>query len=99
MQQLPTAISISKHKSFLHILHVFTRNSTYLNLYVYYIFRTPPAFLTQFLDELKKESIRELREAFLKVSDAAHDRLDDKLKKAEEEMRESLAKVQALPEN
>ncbi len=78
---------------------MYTRNSTYLNLSVYYIFLTPPSFLTQFLDELEKESIHELREAFLKVSDAAHDNLDEKLKKAEEEMRESLAKVQALPEN
>ncbi len=53
----------------------------------------------QFLDELKKESIHELREAFLNVSDAARERLDTKLQMAEEEMRESLAKVQALPED
>ncbi len=65
---------------------------------VNYIFHTP-AFLMQFLDELKKESIHELREAFLNVSDAARERLDTKLQMAEEEMRESLAKVQALPED
>ncbi len=55
--------------------------------------------LTQFLEELKKESIKELREAFLNVTVALSDSLDDKLRKAEEEMRESLAKVQALPED
>ncbi len=53
----------------------------------------------QVLEALKKESIKDLRKSFSKVAGVGRDSLHDKLKKAEEEMREALAKVQALPED
>ncbi len=89
----------SKQQPYTHI-RIYIPGIVYLKLSsAYYVFPSPPAFLTQFLEVLKKESIKDLKKAFLKVADAGCDSLDDKLKKAEEEMRESLAKVQALPED